>query len=63
MKTLKSMLVSSAVAATLVAGSAFAGTLDVVKERGYVNGGVSGKVVGFSAPDANGEWTGRNNFV
>jgi len=60
MKTFKSMLVSSAVAATLVAGSAFAGTLDVVKERGYVNGGVSGKVVGFSAPDANGEWTGMD---
>lgn len=60
MKSLKSLLISSAVATTLVAGSAFAGTLDVVKERGYVNGGVSGKVVGFSAPDANGEWTGMD---
>lgn len=47
----------------LVSGFAFssavvAGTLDVVKERGYVNVGVSGKVPGFSAPDEKGVWKG-----
>ncbi len=60
MKTMKTLMVSSAVAVTMLAGSVSAGTLDVVKERGYVNGGVSGKVVGFSAPDASGKWTGMD---
>lgn len=60
MKLIKGLIVSSAVSATLVAGSVVAGTLDIVKEKGYVNGGVSGKVVGFSAPDSKGEWTGMD---
>jgi len=60
MKALKSLAVVSATLATMVAGSAFAGTLDVVKEKGYVNAGVSGKVIGFSAPDAKGHWTGMD---
>jgi general L-amino acid transport system substrate-binding protein len=34
--------------------------LDAVKEKGYVNAGVSGKVIGFSAPDAKGHWTGMD---
>jgi len=38
--------------------SAYAGTLDAVKKKGYVNAGVSGKVVGFSAPNAKGVWAG-----
>ncbi len=38
--------------------SAYAGTLDAVKKKGYVNTGVSGKVVGFSAPNAKGVWAG-----
>lgn len=48
---------ASAMTALLV-GGAVAGTLDTVKEKGYVNTGVSGKVIGFSSPDAKGEWTG-----
>lgn len=46
-------------AATLAAGTAAnAGTLDVVKQRGEVRCGVSQGVLGFSAPDKNGTWSG-----
>ncbi len=48
----------------VMAGAAFGGTLDAVKKKGYVNAGVSGKVTGFSAPDAKGVWTGMDvDFV
>jgi general L-amino acid transport system substrate-binding protein len=60
MKSVKSLVVASAITAVCVAGSAFAGTLDAVKEKGYVNAGVSGKVIGFSAPDSTGAWTGMD---
>lgn len=33
-------------------------TLDAVKAKGYVQCGVTGGVAGFSAPDANNNWTG-----
>ena len=42
----------------LAAGTSVATTLDDVKKKGFVNIGVSGKVVGFSAPDSKGEWRG-----
>jgi general L-amino acid transport system substrate-binding protein len=57
MRFIKTLAVASVVTA-LMAGSAGAATLDAVKEKGYVNVGVSGKVIGFSAPDASGKWTG-----
>jgi general L-amino acid transport system substrate-binding protein len=57
MNLLKTLAVASAVSVCM-AGSAVASTLDAVKEKGYVNIGVSGKVIGFSAPDAQGKWTG-----
>jgi general L-amino acid transport system substrate-binding protein len=57
MKNIRTLAIASAITAWL-AGSAMAATLDAVKEKGYVNAGVSGKVIGFSAPDAKGEWTG-----
>ena len=57
MRFIKTFVVTS-VATALIAGSAVASTLDAVKEKGYVNVGVSGKVIGFSAPDAKGKWTG-----
>ena len=57
MRIIKTLTVATAITAWL-AGSALASTLDSAKEKGYVNIGVSGKVVGFSAPDAKGEWTG-----
>jgi general L-amino acid transport system substrate-binding protein len=57
-------IVASAVIGVLVAGSGFAATLDAVKEKGFVNAGVSGKVIGFSAPDAKGVWAGLDvDFV
>jgi len=60
MKKTKAIFASAMLAATLSATSAFAGTLDAVKEKGYVNTGVSGKVTGFSAPDSKGHWTGMD---
>lgn len=60
MEKLKSLVVMSTTIALLTTGMALAGTLDAVKEKGYVNAGVSGKVVGFSSPDAKGKWTGMD---
>jgi general L-amino acid transport system substrate-binding protein len=42
----------------LSAVAASAATLDDVKARGTLNCGVTTGLVGFAAPDANGEWTG-----
>ena len=44
--------------AAVMAGSAWAGTLDDVKARGVINCGVSEGVPGFSIPDASGRWIG-----
>jgi len=44
--------------AGLAAGAASAGTLDDVKARGKLNCGVTTGLVGFAAPNANGEWEG-----
>ena len=44
--------------AGLAAGAAAAGTLDDVKARGKLNCGVTTGLVGFAAPDANGNWEG-----
>ena len=45
-------------AAGLAAGMASAATLDDVKAAGELKCGVSTGLVGFAAPDANGEWAG-----
>ena len=61
----KSVLFGALTVAGLAAGAAAAGTLDDVKARGKLNCGVSTGLVGFAAPDANGEWKGfdvRTNF-
>ncbi|MFD2206988.1 amino acid ABC transporter substrate-binding protein [Kiloniella antarctica] len=42
----------------LLTSQAFAGTLDDVKARGYINCGVSEGVPGFSNPNSDGDWTG-----
>ncbi len=47
-----------AAAASLAAGLASAGTLDDVKAKGELACGVSTGLVGFAAPDANGNWEG-----
>ncbi len=54
----KSVFFGALTVAGLAAGAAAAATLDEVKTRGKLNCGVSSGLVGFSAPDANGEWVG-----
>jgi len=54
----KTILLGALTIAGLTAGAAVAGTLDDVKARGKLNCGVNTGVVGFAAPDANGEWDG-----
>jgi general L-amino acid transport system substrate-binding protein len=44
--------------AGLAAGAVSAQTLDEVRARGALNCGVTTGLVGFAAPDANGEWEG-----
>ncbi|QBF30142.1 amino acid ABC transporter substrate-binding protein [Thalassococcus sp. S3] len=54
----KSVFFGALTVAGLAAGAAAAGTLDDVKARGKLNCGVATGLVGFAAPDANGEWDG-----
>ncbi len=52
---------SLVIGATFVAGlssAAAAATIDDIKARGKLNCGVTTGLVGFAAPDANGEWDG-----
>ena len=53
-------ILSLALAVTLgaTATAAYADTLSDVKAKGYIQCGVTGGVAGFSAPDANNNWTG-----
>lgn len=57
-KMKKSVLLGALAVTGLAAGMASAGTLDDVKARGSLNCGVTTGLVGFAAPDANGEWQG-----
>jgi general L-amino acid transport system substrate-binding protein len=54
----KSVLLGTLAIAGLAAGASAAATLDDVKARGKLNCGVTTGLVGFAAPDANGEWNG-----
>ena len=54
----KSVLFGALTVAGIAASAAAAGTLDDVKARGTLNCGVTTGLVGFAAPDANGEWKG-----
>jgi general L-amino acid transport system substrate-binding protein len=45
-------------ASAAIAQTTTSATLDAVKAKGYVQCGVTGGVPGFSAPDANNNWTG-----
>ena len=52
-------LITGAVLATsILVGSVGASTLDDVKEKGYIQCGVSTGLPGFSMPDEKGDWTG-----
>lgn len=55
-KTLLTIALSASLG--LMATAAHAQTLEAVKEKGYVQCGVTGGVPGFSAPDANNNWAG-----
>nr|MBT6353660.1 amino acid ABC transporter substrate-binding protein [Pelagibacteraceae bacterium] len=48
----------SILAVSVFAFSANAGTLDDVKNRGFLKCGVTTGLAGFAAPDDSGEWTG-----
>src|SRR6056297_497639 len=54
----KTVFLGALTVAGLTAGVAGAATLDDVKARGKLNCGVTTGLVGFAAPDANGEWQG-----
>ncbi|MGC9418989.1 MAG: amino acid ABC transporter substrate-binding protein [Rhodovulum sp.] len=54
----KSVILGALTVASFVAGGAAAATLDDVKARGKLNCGTNTGLVGFAAPDANGEWQG-----
>ena len=54
----KSVLLGAMTVAGLAASAAAAATLDDVKARGKLNCGVTTGLVGFAAPNANGEWEG-----
>ncbi|MCF6274011.1 MAG: amino acid ABC transporter substrate-binding protein [Rhodobacteraceae bacterium] len=54
----KSVLLGTIAAMGVMAGVASAGTLDDVKANGVLKCGVSTGLVGFAAPDANGNWEG-----
>ncbi|MFC5737994.1 L-glutamine-binding protein /L-glutamate-binding protein /L-aspartate-binding protein /L-asparagine-binding protein [Rhodobacter sp. 140A] len=54
----KSVFFGTLMAAGLTAGIASATTLEDVKARGVLNCGVNTGLVGFAAPDANGNWSG-----
>ena len=54
----KTVFIGALTAAGLVAGASAAATLDDVKTRGKLNCGVTTGLVGFAAPDANGNWEG-----
>ena len=56
---MKSLILCAATAAAvLVAGAASAGTLDQVKQRGFLACGTNPGLPGFALPDDKGNWTG-----
>ncbi len=59
----KTIIFGALTVAGLAASAATAGTLDDVKARGKLNCGVSTGLVGFAAPDANGNWDGYDVSV
>ncbi|MGR3756962.1 MAG: amino acid ABC transporter substrate-binding protein [Tranquillimonas sp.] len=54
----KTAFLGALTVAGLVAGAAAAATLDDVKSRGKLSCGVNTGLVGFAAPDSNGNWEG-----
>ena len=52
------MLLATATAGVMFAGSALASTLDDVRARGKLNCIINTGLAGFAAPDDKGKWTG-----
>ncbi len=52
------MIAAGAALAVTMSGAAFAGTLEDVQAKGFVQCGVSQGLPGFSNPDQDGNWTG-----
>ena len=59
----KTIIFGTLTVAGLAAGAASAATVDDVKARGKLNCGVTTGLVGFAAPDANGNWDGYDVAV
>jgi len=57
---LTGVLAAGLLSVVVAAPKAEAGILDTVKQRGQLLCGVSGRVPGFSVPDAKGAWTGMD---
>ena len=57
---MKKTLISTAVLMVAMTGTAMAGTLETVKERGSLLCGVTSGVPGFSVPDDKGNWKGMD---
>jgi general L-amino acid transport system substrate-binding protein len=51
-------VIALAAAAGFAASGAIAGTLDDVKQKGYLDCGINTGLIGFAAPDDKGNWTG-----
>ncbi|OPX55459.1 amino acid ABC transporter substrate-binding protein, PAAT family [Oceanospirillum multiglobuliferum] len=60
MKKISLMAASAAMALSFTGLAQAAGTLDSVKERGYVQCGVTTGLPGYSNPDDKGNWTGMD---
>lgn len=58
-KNLMTLLLGAAASVSL-AGAASAGTMDDVRQNGFVQCGVSQGLMGFSIPDAQNNWTGMD---
>ena len=54
----KSLLIGLSASVTMLAGATWSATLDDVKAKGFLQCGVSTGLVGFAAPDADGNWAG-----
>lgn len=54
----KASIIAVATAATFMTGAAYAGTLDDVKAKGFIQCGVTTGLAGFAAPNDKGVWEG-----
>ncbi|MFT5721151.1 MAG: general L-amino acid transport system substrate-binding protein [Motiliproteus sp.] len=60
MKIITSLAVASTITIGMVAGAQAASTLEAVKDKGFVQCGVSTGLAGFSSPDEEGNWQGMD---